>query len=201
MRLNKSIRTMRVGLAAAMLSAIGAMLAPNAEAAALQGQLSVRTLTPSEIKDYALTGAQGASGLTSVGIGQPAYLDALINMTIAKSNIIGVTWTLTSQPVGSTVTLSDSPLGTNVPPYKMADRVAYQVAGRTLLRPDVTGSYVISALIQTKDSGQTNVSQTITAGTYMGVNNCALCHSGGLIAPNKVAPWSQTAHATFLTRA
>ena len=201
MRLNKSIRTVRVGLAAAMLSAIGAMLAPNADAAALQGQLSVRPLTPQEKKDYVLPTAQGASGLSTVGIGQPAYIDALINRTIAQSNIIGVTWTITSQPVGSTATLSTSPLGATIPPYKMADRVAYQVAGRTVLLPDVTGIYTVSALIQTADSGQTNVSQTITAGTYMGLNTCALCHSGGLIAPNKVAPWSQTAHATFLTRA
>jgi len=44
------------------------------------------------------------------------------------------------------------------------------------------------------------VTQTITASTYMGINTCALCHSGGQVAPNKVVPWSATLHATKFTR-
>jgi len=192
---------MRVGLAAAMLFAAGLATAPRAEAAALQGQLAIRPLTPQEVKTYGVTNAQTSGGLSTIGIGQPAYLDALINKVIAPSNIVGVTWILTNAPVGSSAVLVDSPLGANVPTYKMADRVNAQVAGRTLLRPDVVGSYTVLAQIQTSDSGSTNLSVTINAGTYMGLNTCTLCHSGGLVASNTVLPWSQTAHATFFTRA
>ena len=68
------------------------------------------------------------------------------------------------------------------------------------LRPDVAGfttndQYKVTATIYTTNAGTTNVTITITAGTYMGVgllpgtSGCALCHSGGQIAPNKVVPW------------
>ena len=33
-------------------------------------------------------------------------------------------------------------------------------------------------------SGTTNLTQNITAGTYLGAQLCALCHSGGLVAAN-----------------
>lgn len=189
-------------LLAATLVVVGA--ATNATAAtpaapALNGQIALRALTPQDIKDYALTGAQGASGLDTVGLGQPAYLEALVNVAIAPSNITSVTWVLTNQPAGSAAVLADSPLGSNVPTFKMADRESLQVVGRKLLRPDVAGQYTVIATIVTS-TGTTNVSEIITAGTYMGRDTCALCHSGGLIADNVVAPWSKTAHATFLTR-
>ena len=67
-----------------------------------------------------------------------------------------------------------------------SDRSRYQVAGRMLLRPDLVGQYTVMATIVTTSSGTTNVTKTITAGTYMGVNTCTLCHSGGTMAPDKV---------------
>lgn len=169
-------------------------------ATALEGRISVRPLTPQEKKDYAVTTLQVASGLSTVGIGQPAHLEALINKEIAPASIVGVTWTLTTRPIGSVAALEASPLGANVPTYKMVDRESFQVAGRTFLRPDVAGEYVVSAAIATSDSGTTNVSQKITAGTYMGANTCALCHSGGVVAENKYTQWSQTRHASLFTR-
>ena len=200
MRSSFSIKTARACLAAVLLAAAGSAF--NAPAAvALNGQIAIRPLTPQEIKDYSLTGTQGASGLATIGIGQPAYLEALVNTAIAPSDIVAVTWSLTNRPVGSAAALMASPLGTNVPTYKMADRVSLRVAGRTLLRPDVAGQYTVVVRIETTTSGSTNVTQVINAGTYMGVNTCALCHSGGIAAENKVVPWSQTGHATFFTRA
>ena len=79
------------------------------------------------------------------------------------------------------------------------------------LRPDVAGyttndQYTVTATVYTANAGTTNVTMTITAGTYMGVGllpgtyGCALCHSGGQIAPNKVVPWEATAHATQFSR-
>jgi hypothetical protein len=166
--------------------------------APLQGRLAVRPLTPQDIKDYALpAGTQVASGMSTVGLGVPVHLEAWVNLAIAPADIVGVSWALTGKPLGSTATLQTSPLGANVPISSPTDRLIAQVAGRTLLRPDVAGQYTIEATINTTSSGTTNLTQKVTAGTYMGVNTCALCHSGGIIAPNVVEKWSGTAHATM----
>jgi hypothetical protein len=74
------------------------------------------------------------------------------------------------------------------------------VAGRQAFWPDVRGQYTVTATITTASEGTTNLTQTITAGVYMGIDTCALCHSGGEIAMNKVTPWSQTEHATMFSR-
>jgi hypothetical protein len=192
-------------MAMALLAAGSA--ATTMGATALNGQVSLRPLTPTEIATYSLTGLQGANGMSCVGVGQPVYFDALVNAAIPASNIVSVTWVLTNQPTGSTVVLGASPLGTNVPPYYPADRydqtgaAVSQVAGRAMLRPDKTGQYTVIGTIVSSGSGSTNITTTITAGTYVGVQTCELCHSGGAIAKNIYAPWSQTPHATFFTLA
>ena len=118
---------------------------------ALQGQITLRPLTPQEIYDYGLTGVQGASGLSTMGVGQPVYLEVLVNNAVPNSDITNVAWTLTVLPGGSAAALEASPLGTNVPTYKIADRInqngapVFKVAGRTMLRPDIIGSYAVSA--------------------------------------------------------
>ena len=87
--------------------------------------------------------------------------------------------------MSSTATFTNSPLGTNVPIYDAVgplESIKWP-GGRTFLRPDLVGQYTVAATIVTSSSGSTNVTQTITAGTYMGVNTCALCHSGGVVAP------------------
>jgi hypothetical protein len=193
--------------AAMMLLAMGSATSLMGAAPALNGKVVLRPLTPTEIKTYSLTGTQGATGMPAVGVGQPAYLDALVNAAIAPANIVSVTWTLTSKPAASSAALVASPLGSNVPPGYIADRISNsgaavtQVAGRMMLRPDMPGQYVVSAAIVTTGSGSTNLSVSITGGTYVGVQTCELCHSGGAIAINEYTPWSQTPHATFFTRA
>lgn len=185
---------------AALAGVLGTAITASAATTPLQGRIDVRPLTPSDIKDYGLTGAQGASGLATVGVGTPVYLDAQVNVAIPASNIVSVAWSLTTAPVGSQAVLTNSPLGTNVPIYTPADRLTYQVAGRQFLRPDRTGQYVVTATITTTSSGSTNLTQKITAGTYMGVQTCQLCHSGGFNPENIVGPWSKTLHATKFTR-
>ena len=154
---------------------------------------------------FADRGTQTASGLNTVAIGQPAYLDALINKAVPDSDNVNVTWTLTAAPVGSAAVLTNSPFGTNVPPYKMADRLTTKVGGRTMIRPDLAGQYTITATITanttTLTSGTTNLTQKLTAGTYMGASVCALCHSGGLLAENVYEPYSHTLHAKAFTEA
>ena len=135
-----------------------------------------------------------------MGVGQPVYLEIDVATNVSVPNVTNIIWTLTQKPAGSAATLQASPLGTNVPVYEVSDRLVYQVAGRMLLRPDVAGfttndQYKVTATLYTANAGTTNVTITITAGTYMGVgllpgtSGCALCHSGGQIAPNKVVPW------------
>src|ERR1039458_7640960 len=82
------------------------------------------------------------------------------------------------------------------------DRTLLQVApvnGRTLLRPDVVGQYTVVATIVSASYGTTNVTQTITAAMYMGINTCALCHSGGVIAEDKFQTWQTTAHSMIFS--
>ena len=173
-----------------------------AAAPALQGQITLRPLTPQEIYDYGLVGVQGASGLTTTPLGQPVYVEVLVANAVPNADITNVTFTLTSRPAGSSAALEPSPLGPNVPTYKIADRIdqngapVFKVAGRTMLRPDILGSYTVSASIRTGASGNTNLTQRITASSYLGVDaSCVLCHSGGLIAPNRYTNWIETAHA------
>jgi hypothetical protein len=192
-------------MAVVLINIVATITASAASPPALNGQLVLRPLTPGDkaIKAYGLDASTEVSGgLTTVGIGTPVYLEAEVNIAIPASSIVSVTWALTNTPSGSAAAFSSSPLGPKVPIYEPADRLVYQVAGRTLLRPDLVGQYTVVATIVTTNSTPlvTNVSKTITAATYMGVNTCALCHSGGQIAENKVTPWQNTAHAHIFSQ-
>ena len=200
-----------VTLAAVALTLIGSLTASQAAAPALNGSLTQRPLTPTEIKTYGLTGsnAQFSAGISTVGLGEPVYVDAMVNAAIAPSNIVGVTWVLTNKPSGSLAVLSAGPLSTNVPLYNPSDRHAgesespqFQLAGRTFFRPDVVGPYTVNATITTVGSGSTNVSINFVGATYMGLQVCASCHSGAFAnVPDKYSTYTNTPHASFFARA
>ncbi|MGC9940474.1 MAG: multiheme c-type cytochrome [Verrucomicrobiota bacterium] len=180
---------------AAALIAAGALTTAQAQTP-LQGQLVLRPLTDVDRTIYGLPSTTELSGgLNTVGVGTAVYPEAEVNVAIPPADITSVTWTLTAAPTGSSAVLTNSPLGTNVLIYEPAGRLVSQVAGRALLRPDIAGQYTITAVINTANEGTTNVSQTIIAGTYLGVETCELCHSGGQIAEDKWSTWSQTLHA------
>lgn len=168
----------------------------------LQSQIVPRPLTPGDITAYQLpAGTELSGGLQTVGVGQPVYLEAEVNLDIPVADLVGVAWTLTNRPLSSLAVLTNSPLGTNVPVFEPSDRLVYQVAGRTLLRPDRVGQYTVLATVTTANEGTTNLALTITAGTYLGVNACAQCHDGGITADfTIVPPWTQTAHASIFTK-
>jgi len=183
-----------------MVAAITANAATPPAPPALNGQLVLRPVTPGDVTVYKLPSTtENSGGLTTVGVGTPVYLEAEMNKVIPAANIVTVTWTLTNAPQFSTAALTASPLGTNIPIYDVNARASYQVASRMLLRPDLEGQYTVIASIVTTTNGTTNVSQTITAATYMGVNTCAFCHSGGVAAPDMYTPWIKTAHAHIFT--
>jgi hypothetical protein len=201
---------------AAALTLLGNASAVRAAAPALSGSLTLRPLTPTEIKTYGLTGsnAQFSAGCKNVALGEPVYIDAMVNAAIAPSNIVGVAWTLatSNKPTGSLAALSPSPLSNSVPLNNTSDRYtgesstpAYQLADRAFFRPDVIGSYTVNATITTVGSGSTNLAVTITAGTYVGVQTCAGCHSGGVVfygtpVPSIYPTYTNTPHASMFAR-
>ncbi len=222
MKPNHSPWKVFTGLAAVTLAFAGAVTTVNAASIALNGQVEQRPLTPNEIAMYGLTNAQFSAGISTVALGEPVYLDALVNAAIAPSNIISVTWSLPSsnKPLGSASVLTNSPLGANVPLYNPADRsipnntqagaLVSQLAGRTFFRPDVVGQYTVLATITTTGVNNgtniapatTNIAVTITAATYYGLQTCEACHSGGVLnAPSIYPTYTNTPHASFFTRA
>src|SRR6187401_290645 len=92
--------------AAVLVWCIGHALPAIAAGPALQGQVTIRPLTPSEIRNYSLTGAQRGTGLRTIAVGEPAYLEALINNAVPNADVTNVTWTLTAKPGGSAAALS-----------------------------------------------------------------------------------------------
>lgn len=162
---------------------------------ALQAKISLRPLTARDVTDYKLPStSQRSGGLSTIGLGQPAYLEALVNSAIPADDIVGVTWVLEKKPAASKAELTDSPLGADVPIFEPSDRAVSRVAGRTLLRPDVVGIYTVRATITTNSGATAEVGQTIIGATYVGVQRCAGCHSGAM-GSDVVTPWSKTKHA------
>ena len=197
MNMKPIIHTMPRLIMAAALIAAGALTTARAQSPPpLQGQLVLRPLTDVDRTIYGLPSTTELSGgLSTVGVGTAVFPEAEVNIAIPPADITSVTWYLTAAPKGSTAALTNSPLGANVPIYDPAGRLASQVAGRAFLRPDIAGQYTITAVVNTASEGTTNLTQTINAGTYLGVQTCELCHSGGQIAEDKWATWSQTLHS------
>ncbi len=161
----------------------------------LQAQLSLRAMTRDDLAAYGLPSTtELTGGLTTVGVGQPAHIEALVAKAVPASDITGVTWSITRQPAGSAAQLGDSPLPATALSYEPATKLAWQVADRKMLRPDVAGQYIVSATINTGSNGTATVTVTITAANYVGYNRCKGCHTGGVTA-DMVTPWSKTLHA------
>ena len=168
----------------------------------LAAQLISRPVTNDDINGLKLPATvERSGGLNTVGLGQAAYLEADVDITVPASQIAGVKWTIASQPSGSKAVLEDSPLGSNVPVYLPSDRLIYQVAARKLFRPDVSGIYNISATITTSGSGVATVSMMITGSTYVGISACSQCHANGAAGTpfSMVNAWSKTAHSQIFT--
>jgi len=170
----------------------------SAQTVALNAQLVPRALSRDDLSAAGLPSTlELSSGLATVGVGQPVYLDALVNLAIPASQIASVTWALTAVPSNSKAVLADSPLGTKMPTYEPSDRLTLQVAGRKLLRPDVAGRYTVTATITTVGNGVASLMLYVNASTYVGATACALCHSTGPANTQwSVAPmWQKTLHA------
>lgn len=188
----------RFGLLALVLLSVAAPPTLLAQTA-LRARISLRAVTRDDIAASKLPAAtQTSAGLSTVGIGQPAYLDALVDSTIPAAEIVGVTWSLTRKPADSQAEITDGPLPMEVPPYESADRQDYQLGKRALLRPDVAGVYMVQAVVQTAKNGSLTLQQVVTAGKFVGAQACAGCHAGGASRPWSMnGSWAKTAHASL----
>src|SRR5579884_1327480 len=136
----KNVLRIPTGLLAVLLAVV-ALTAAFAQTAP-SAQLIARPLSQDDINIYKLPSTtERSGGLFTVGLGQPAYLEADLDIAVPAANILSTTWTLTYKPSGSSAALADSPLGSNIPVFEPSDRLIFQVAGRKLLRPDVAGPY------------------------------------------------------------
>ncbi len=198
MKMNHRTRKAQSCLLTVALISMMATLAAEAAPPALNARVIPRPVTPNDVTIYSLPAStEYSGGLSTLGIGTPAYLEADVNIAVPAASITNVTWSLTA-PIGSVAILSNSPLPATVPVYLPSDKLTYQVVERMLLRPDVAGQYTVTATIATTN-GTTNATLNLTAGTYQGVATCELCHSGGLIAPDIYPYWAATAHASIFT--
>ncbi len=97
-------------MAVALLTMVAATTA--SAATALTGQLVLRPLTPGDVTNYKLPSTiENSAGINTIGVGMPAYLEAEVNIAIAPSNIVSVTWALTNTPASSTGDLHPQPAG------------------------------------------------------------------------------------------
>ena len=200
-----------------LLLALAAGMAAHAAAIPLNARLIARPLTPGDLTRSGLPSSMEYSGgLNTVGVGTPVYLEADVSISVPASTITNVTFAITQKPIGSLAVISNapvgtnvgmfqtnSPLGTNLGIYEPADKLLYQVAGRAVLRPDLTTAgrpYIVTATISTTTNGTTNVTFSINAGTYLGAGYCSFCHGPGGGAPEKVPIWETTEHASIFTQ-
>jgi mono/diheme cytochrome c family protein len=187
-------RRLLPGLLTVLLMAVA--WAPALLAQTSKPKINLRPLTRDDIAAYKLPATtQYSAGLATVGVGQPAYLEALVDAAAAETDVINVTWSLVRKPASSQATLTESPLSKDVPIYEPSSRTAYQLAGRALLRPDAPGTYTVTVSVETK-TGRSESALMITAGEYIGAQSCSGCHNGGAVAPwNMSGEWEKTGHA------
>jgi hypothetical protein len=97
-------------------------------------------LTPQEIKDYGLPAdTQNANGTHVVGLGQPVYLELLVDAGTVVTQAI---WTLDGvmdedgDPLVSTATITNSPIGMIMPTFDAGDQEDFDVIDRAMIVPD-----------------------------------------------------------------
>jgi hypothetical protein len=186
------------GLSTLALLTVAATTTLSAQTTTLPPRLAARPVSSGDVSIYKLPSTtEYSSGLNTIAVGEPAYLEIQADATIPADKITGVTWTLTMQPKASKAVLADSPLGSAVPIDEPSDRLIYQIAGRKVLRADVVGQYIVTATVNAGGT-TTTLAQTYVAANYVGISACTTCHSGGLAMP-MVKSWSKTAHAQIFT--
>lgn len=193
----KTGRGKRALVAAAVLA--GVVLGAQAQ----NVQIRFRPLTPQDLKRAGLpSSTQKSGGAANVGIGQPVYMEALVQ---TGTVVTAVNWQILAAPPGSTSTITASPLSNAVPAYDGGDRVSLFVAGRAMIKPDQKSfwdfsgpgsnrDYVIRTeiVLTNKTLSYTN---SVYGATFLGQKHylCVLCHA------DKQTDFDLTRHATAFT--
>jgi hypothetical protein len=162
-------------------------------------KINTRPLTPQEIEDNGLDAyTQTANGTHVVGLGQPVYLELLVEAGTVVTQIV---WTLDSVVSGSMATLTDSPIPMSMPTYDVGDQKKFgDVRDRALIVPDLQGVYEVSVQAFTADNILT-ASKSVVASIFFDERNygtsgpdniCKVCHA------NKWDAIDETAHASSL---
>lgn len=167
-------------------------------------QIRFRPLTPREIKNAGLPATtQKTGGAQNVGIGQPVYIEALVQ---TGTVVNAVNWTLVRVPGGSLLAtntpLDPGPLSNAVPTYDGGDRISLFVAGRAMFKPDSISYFDFNPAVSNisdyrirTDIILTNkvlsFTNSVYGSTYLGQKHelCVLCHA------NKQAEFDLTDHA------
>lgn len=157
-------------------------------------KINTRPLTPQEIKDYALAvDTQVANGTHVVGLGQPVYLELLVETGTVVTQVV---WTLDAvvdedgDPLASSATITNSPIGMVMPTFDAGDREDFDVIDRAMIVPDMKGTYQISVQAATSNS-TLNANLDVVGSVFIGKDHylCVLCHA------TKQAPFNMTDHS------
>src|SRR5579862_6822470 len=102
-RIQKCIPTASTFLLVMLLAIL---CATTVSAQTLAGQLQTRPMSRDDITANGLPATtELTGGLNTVGLGQPVFLEAEIDINVPASQISSVSWSLASKPAGSTATL------------------------------------------------------------------------------------------------
>lgn len=172
-------------------------------------RIAARPLTPQEISDYGMTNTtQIASGNNVVGLGQPVYLEFLVQKGSTSSRspvdfvtVTQVVWSLDSavnadgETLATSATIMASPLPTNMPSYDGGHQQGYNLIDRAMIIPDLRGTYSISLDATSESHGTFHLTYDVVGSTFLGKDYtaCTLCHA------SKQDGFNATGHATALT--
>ena len=173
--------------------------------AAHAAQISARPLTPQEIHDNHLPeGTVPSGGLTNVGVGEPIYLEVLVDKGTVVSNVqwsvAPVDYYIFPAP-NSMADIEPSPIPAEMPIYSPGDREVYDAFGRVMFVPDAVGAYRVQAIVTIGGSSET-IQTDVFGAKYVGVGTmggatpkwpeCGACHE------ERATEFMGTGHATFL---
>ncbi|MBT8042430.1 MAG: cytochrome c family protein, partial [Pontiella sp.] len=196
----KKQKTNRLGFRGIMLTAAALFGLGALQVDAQDLKINARPLTPQEIVDYGLTNTTQVSGGNHVvGLGQPVYLELMIDADLIEDGTVvtQAAWSLDAvvddldTPIASSAVIANSPLPSAMPTYDSVDRVAYEVLDRAVIVPDVRGTYEISAQALTTN-GVLDASFEVVGSVFIGKDSaaCLLCHA------SKHAEYNLTHHST-----
>jgi Secretion system C-terminal sorting domain len=144
--------------------------------ASAQATLKTHGLSPREAEEDTTDIFEHAyNSLLNVGVGTVMYFEG------SDSTVSSASFSVTTKPGTSSADITET--------ESLDDETMIGV-----FVPDVAGTYVIQF-----SSNGSDASLTVNAGTYVTVDNCALCHNTAQW-DFKVDEWEETGHASMLQR-